>query len=60
MRRKKKTIPLNEDETGTYGLANEKDEVVVNENFRTDACWGNEIVGRMVHAEGSTYKVVEY
>ena len=39
-------------------MAREKDEVVVNENFAERMRWGNEIVGRMVHAEGSTYKVV--
>ena len=39
-------------------MAREKDEVVVNENFAERMRWGNEIVGRIVHAEGSTYKVV--
>lgn len=39
-------------------MTRDKNEVVVNETFAQWMRWGKDVVGRNVHAEGDTYKVV--
>lgn len=39
-------------------MARNNEEVVVNETFADRMHWGEEVVGRVVHTEGNTFKVV--
>lgn len=39
-------------------MAREEGEVVINETFAETMRWGNDVVGRILYAEGNTYKVV--
>lgn len=39
-------------------MARDREEVVVNETFAETMRWGNDVVGRTVYMDGTTYKVV--
>lgn len=39
-------------------MARDKEEVVINETFAEKMRWGNDVVGRILHVEGNSYKVV--